>query len=96
SIRGDSMYPILKAGDIVCYKFITDLQNVRYGEIYILDIDDGDDQYLTVKYLQKSELDNLHIKLVSHNPNHQPKEELRTNIRTLAIVKLWIRYNTIS
>jgi phage repressor protein C with HTH and peptisase S24 domain len=95
-VRGDSMYPILKAGDIVCYKFISDLQNIRYGEIYILDIDDGDDQYLTIKYLQKSDFDNKHIKLVSHNPHHDPKEEKLSNIRSLAIVKLWIRYNTIS
>ena len=96
TVRGDSMYPILKNGDIVCYKYIKDLNNIRYGEIYLLYIDDGDDQLLTVKYLQKSDISDDYIKLVSHNPNHQPKEELRSHICTLAIVKLWIRYNTIS
>ncbi|MFV0311161.1 MAG: helix-turn-helix transcriptional regulator [Dysgonomonas sp.] len=95
-IRGDSMYPILKAGDIACYKVIQDKNNVRFGEIYILDIDDGDDQYLTVKYIQKSDISDEYFKLVSQNISHNPKEEKRSNIRMMAIVKLWIRYNTIS
>ncbi|NDW10923.1 S24 family peptidase [Dysgonomonas sp. 520] len=95
-IRGDSMYPILKAGDIVCYKTIQDIMNVRFGEIYLLDIDDGDDQYLTVKYVQKSDKGDKYFRLVSHNTHHDPKDEDVSHIRALALVKVSIRYNTIS
>ena len=95
-VRGDSMYPLLKAGDIICYKTISNIDNLIYGEMYLLDIDNGDDQYLTVKYVQKSDLGDKYIKLVSQNVHHDPKEEKVSNIRALAIVKLSIRYNTIS
>ncbi|MCC8146403.1 MAG: S24 family peptidase, partial [Bacteroidales bacterium] len=92
-VRGDSMYPILKAGDIVCYKILHNISNIRFGEIYLLDIDDGDDQYLTIKYVQKSDLGKDYVKLVSQNSHHSPKDELLANIRAIALVKISIRYN---
>jgi Predicted transcriptional regulator len=95
-VRGDSMYPLLKAGDIICYKIIINLENIVYGEMYLLDIDNGDDQYLTVKYVQKSDKGNRYVKLVSENRYHADKDEPIKNIRALAIIKLSIRYNTIS
>lgn len=96
-VRGDSMYPIMKSGDIVCYKRINDmLNNIRYGEVYLLYIDDGDDEYLTIKYVQTSERGKEFVKLVSHNQYHAPKDEAISNIKALAIIKLSIRYNTIS
>lgn len=96
SVRGDSMYPLLKAGDIICYKTILNINNLVYGEMYLLDIDNGDDQYLTVKYIQKSDIGDDFVKLVSENRYHAAKEEPKRNIRALAIIKLSIRYNTIS
>lgn len=95
-VRGDSMYPLLKAGDIICYKTISNIKNILWGEMYILDIDSGDDQFLTIKYVQKSDLGNDFVKLVSENRHHQPKDEPIKNIRALAMVKLSIRYNAIS
>lgn len=95
-VRGDSMYPLLKAGDIVCYKTIQNIDNIVFGEMYLLDIDNGDDQFLTVKYVQKSEKGEKHIKLVSENKYHADKDEPISHIRALAIIKLTIRYNTIS
>ncbi|NDV97409.1 LexA family transcriptional regulator [Dysgonomonas sp. 521] len=96
SIRGDSMYPILKAGDIICYKIIKEFQDIRPGEMYVLDIEDNSDRYLTVKYIQRSDISDEYFKLVSQNINHQPKEEHKSHIKALAIVKVSIRYNTIS
>jgi phage repressor protein C with HTH and peptisase S24 domain len=95
SVRGDSMYPILKAGDIICYKTITNIDNIVYGEMYLLDIDNGDDQYLTVKFVQKSEKKD-HVTLASENRYHASKDIPIAQIRALAIIKLSIRYNTIS
>ena len=93
-VKGDSMHPILKAGDIVCYKLINERKNIRYGEIYLLYINDGDDEYLTIKYIQKSDLGKDYFRLVSHNPHHDPKDEPILHIKAIAIVKLSIRYNT--
>lgn len=96
-VRGDSMYPIMKSGDIVCYKQIKDTQNnIRFGEIYLLYIDDGDDEYLTIKYVQLSDRGKDYVKLVSQNQYHAPKDEHISHIKGLAIIKLSIRYNTIS
>lgn len=93
-VRGDSMYPILKAGDIVCYKTIHSIENVYYGEMYLIDIDVEGDQYLTFKYIQKSNKGDDYLYLVSHNPHHAPKDVLKVDIRAIALVKLSIRYNT--
>lgn len=95
-IRGDSMYPILKAGDIACYKIITSIDNIIFGEKYILDLDNGDDQYLTVKYVQKSEKGSKHIKLVSENKHHADRDIHISTIRAIAMVKISVRYDTLS
>ena len=95
-VRGDSMYPILKSGDIVCYKTIYDIDNVYFGEMYLIDVDVEGDQYLTFKYVQKSTKGDEYFCLVSHNEHHASKDILKTHIRAIAIVKLSIRYNTVS
>lgn len=92
-VRGDSMYPLLKSGDIVVYKAVNSLYNVMWGEMYIVDCNlDGDD-YTAVKFLNKVEGDDSQALLVSHNPHHAPKAIPLSAIRALAIVKASIRYN---
>lgn len=95
-IRGDSMYPLLKSGDIACYKSIQTLDDIRYGEMYLLDIENTSDRYLAVKYIQKSDLGNDYLRLVSENKHHDPRDEFKGNIKALALIKATIRYNTIS
>lgn len=93
-VRGDSMYPILKSGDIVAYKTIYDPNNIFWGEMYLIDIDVEGEQYLTIKYIQRSDKGDEYVYLVSHNGNHQPVHILKSNIRALALVKASIRYNS--
>lgn len=45
---GDSMYPIAKAGDIVCYKK-TIPEYIIWGEMYLIDLSVADDEILTIK-----------------------------------------------
>ena len=95
-ITGDSMYPLLKSGDIVMYKVTQDIPNsIFWGEMYLISIATDDDEMITVKYVQKSELKE-HIKLVSYNEHHQPKDIPVKNIRALALVKASIRINNMS
>jgi len=94
SITGDSMYPLLKSGDMVLYKEIP-LDSIFYGEMYLLSykIDDWE-EYVTVKYVQKSDLGDEYLKLVSQNQHHQPKDVLKAHITAIAIIKAFIRINT--
>lgn len=95
-VRGDSMYPLLKSGDIVAYKELPDLRYILWGEMYIVDLNVNGDDQLVVKYVQKSEKGEDYIKLVSYNQNHQPQDFHISCIRSMALVKLSIRMNTIN
>lgn len=92
-IVGDSMYPLLKSGDIVCYK-LKEPANIIYGEMYLIDWRDGDgDDYLMAKFIAKSKLEG-HISLVSHNKHHDDLDIPLNSVRQLALIKMSVRFNT--
>lgn len=93
-IVGDSMYPLLKSGDIVLYKQLRDLNDIFWGDMYLLSIDIDGEEYVTVKYIQKSDREG-YVKLVSQNPHHADKEVEMRRIRAIALVKASIRMNSI-
>ena len=92
-ITGDSMYPLLKSGDIVIFKQIHEFQYILYGEIYILSYNIGGDDYVVIKYINKGDAPD-HVKLVSYNTHHSPVEIPVEAIRAMALVKASVRYNT--
>lgn len=93
-VTGDSMYPLLKSGDIVLYKQILDIRNeIFWGEMYLLSLDMSEEEYITVKYIQKSEQPG-HVRLVSQNKHHQDKDVELSRIKALALVKASIRINS--
>lgn len=95
NVKGDSMYPLLRSGDIVAYKEVNvDMRNIFFGEMYLVSIDLDGEEYLSVKYVQKSDLGDDWIKLVSHNPNHQPKDFPVSSIKAMGLIKFTIRFNT--
>ena len=93
-IVGDSMYPLLKSGDIVLYKQLHDIDNIFWGDMYLLSIDIDGEEYITVKYIQKSARPG-YVKLVSQNPHPADKEVEIGRIRAIALVKASIRMNSI-
>ena len=94
-VKGDSMYPLLKSGDIIAYKEVpVEIQHIFYGEMYLVSIDIEGEEYLTVKYINQSERGCEWIKLVCYNQHHQPKDFPLSSVRALALVKLSIRMNT--
>lgn len=94
TVTGDSMYPLLKSGDIVLYQE-TGVNNIYYGEMYLLSVKvDHWEEYITVKYVQKSEKGENYVKLVSQNQHHQPKDIEISQIRAIAMVKASVRFNT--
>ncbi|WP_320053942.1 S24 family peptidase [uncultured Acetobacteroides sp.] len=92
-VTGDSMYPLLKSGDIIAYKVINNKENIFWGEMYLLSIDFDGDTYITVKYVQKSDKEG-YVKLVSQNQYHQDKEVPLDSIKFAALVKASIRINS--
>lgn len=90
-VIGDSMYPLLKAGDIIAYKVVTDIQSINFGEIYIIQLENEGDTSIVVKYVKRSDEGNDHIKLVSYNKEHDPKDIPVTWIKAIARVTLSIR-----
>lgn len=93
-VRGDSMYPLLKSGDIILYKEIaSDTRCILWGEMYLLSFVMDGETYITIKYIQRSD-DDAHVRLVSQNPHHAPQDIPADSIRALALVKASIRFNT--
>lgn len=92
-VTGDSMYPLLKSGDIIIYKEIQDIHSIFFGEMYLLSMEVEGDEYLTVKYVNRSDKEGF-IKLVSYNTYHEPLDVSLTDIKAMALVKMSIRKNT--
>ena len=93
-VVGDSMYPLLKSGDIVLYKQLQSLEDVFWGDMYLLSIDINGEEYITVKYVQKSDRVG-YVRLVSQNQHHADKDVQVEKIRAIALVKASIRMNSI-
>ncbi|MDV3793355.1 peptidase S24 [Elizabethkingia anophelis] len=94
TVTGDSMYPLLKSGDMILYRE-TSLDNIFFGEMYLLSVKvDHWEEYITVKYVQRSEKGEEYVKLVSQNTHHQSKDIKLNQISAIALVKASIRYNT--
>lgn len=90
---GDSMYPLLKSGDMIAYKTIAvDRNNIFFGEMYLLSIYiDETATMKTIKFVQPSDLGTDYIKLVSHNQHHADKEVKISQIAAMALVRASIR-----
>ena len=90
-VIGDSMYPLLKSGDIIAYRQVHNLQSIIYGEIYLLQLENDGDLSIVVKYVKRSEKGDDYIKLVSYNKEHDPKDIPLSWIRAIARITLTIR-----
>lgn len=96
-ISGDSMYPLLKSGDIVMYKQIHDIANgILFGEMYLLSAVIGGEDLTLVKFIKKSEMGPDYVKLVSQNQHHGDKDIHISDIRALGYIKASIRINSMA
>jgi len=95
-VSGDSMYPLLKSGDIIMYKKVNNsIENIFWGEMYLVSLTTEDnDEFIMIKWIHKSDKGEQWIKLVSENRHHQPKDMHLKNIKALALIKASIRVNS--
>lgn len=95
-VRGDSMEPLLKSGDIIAYKSLPcENSSILYGEMYIVDFEVGGEDFVAVKFLHRSDKGEEWVKLTSYNDFYEPKDIHLSCVRSLALVKFSIRMNTI-
>ncbi|WP_394776705.1 helix-turn-helix transcriptional regulator [Flavobacterium sp.] len=94
-IIGDSMYPLLKNGDIAIYKKVLNhQQNIIWGEMYLICvINDGNESFF-IRYLKPSEQEG-YVQFISQNTQHPTIEFPITSIKALALVKASIRINSL-
>lgn len=95
-INGDSMYPLLKSGDIVMYRQHDITEGILWGEMYLISYEQSGDDITAVKYIKKSEVGSDYIKLVSQNQHHQDRDIPLKKVRALALIKASIRINSMS
>lgn len=94
-VTGDSMYPLLKAGDIAIYRKINNMaEGIRYGEMHIVSAIIDDDLTTVVKFVKKSDKGEEWVCLVSQNLHHAPMDILMNRIQAIALVKASIRINS--
>lgn len=91
-VTGDSMYPLIKSGDLILYKTYTDFEYILYGNMYLVAANIGGNELLMVKYIHKGETPDT-LKLVSENRHHEDVEVHKKHIISIAIIKGSIRYN---
>ena len=93
-VRGESMSPLLKSGDIVMYKKKElSMDSIFWGDIYLLSFIYDGDSYTAVKYIQKSNEPDK-IRLVSFNPSFAPKDIPMNCVTALALVKASLTFHT--
>ncbi len=93
-VKGESMSPLIKNGDVVMFKKKeVNIDNILWGEIYILSFMNDGDSYTAVKYLRQSDRPD-YIRLESFNPDFPPKDIPMSSITALAIVKASLTFHT--
>lgn len=92
-ITGDSMYPLLKNGDIVLFKEVHDKNNIIWGEMYLAAVKHNGDSFFFSKYIQRSEREG-YARFVSENKHHQPVEFPIDSIQGIALIKATIRFHS--
>lgn len=95
-VNGDSMYPLLKSGDIVMYKQHDINDGILWGQMYLISYEHSGDDITAVKYIKKSDRGTDFIKLVSQNQHHEDTDVNLKKVRALALIKASIRINSMS
>lgn len=88
-VSGDSMSPVIRNGDLLAVRELTNLQQIFWGHIYVVVLDD----YCMVKYLRRHSDPNKVI-LRSENPNYDDMEVDRSEIRNLMFVQHIVHVDT--
>ena len=88
-VSGDSMSPVIRSGDYIAVRELTNFQQIFWGQIYVVLLDD----YRLVKYIRRH-TDPAMVILRSENRNYDDMEVARADIRELMFVQHIIHLDT--
>lgn len=86
-VRGDSMYPKFKAGDLIGVAPVTDIEIIQYGQAYLLITKDNQRM---LKYIRRGQ-DEEHLILRSESQNFDDIKIKKEKVLKLYMVKGPIR-----
>jgi phage repressor protein C with HTH and peptisase S24 domain len=81
-VSGDSMSPVIKNGDLIAVRELSNFSQIFWGQIYVVVLDD----FRMVKYVRRHENPDKVI-LRSENPKYDDMEVNRSEIRDLLVVQ---------
>ena len=88
-VSGDSMSPVIKSGDLIAVRELSNLSQIFWGHIYVVVLDD----YRMVKYVRRHD-DPEKVILRSENPKYDDMEVNRSEIRDLLVVQNVLHIDT--
>lgn len=88
-VSKDSMLPLISSGDILVCKKLESADEIRYGEVYVINGDDG----IVVKRIMKSEKED-YLDLHSDNKIYGPYPVRKESIQSIYFVLGFISQNT--
>jgi len=94
-VKTDSMYPLIKPGDIVCFRTANHTSRIYWGDMYILLMNIDGEECVTIKYIEKSDLGDDYVRLDGYNKMYKPKDVQLNNIQWKATIKAHVNYNSI-
>lgn len=94
TVRGNNMEPLIKAGDLVVYKKLSDTKYIIPGQTYILEYTWDNDVRTVISYVHTSQ-EKDSVKLLSMKTMESPHDILISTIKAIALIKIIIRYNSI-
>lgn len=86
-VRGDSMSPRIVNGGYVAVRPISDMRNIFWGQIYVVELD----EFRMVKYVRRHPDPSMVI-LHSDNPAYDDMDVARADIRSLYMVEAILNY----
>lgn len=88
-VSGDSMTPVIRSGDYVALRELSNVEQIFWGQIYVVLLDD----YRLIKFVRRH-TDPKKVILRSANPDYDDMEVNRADIRELMLVQHILHLDT--
>ena len=88
-VSGDSMAPVIKDGDFIAVREMSNPNQIYWGQIYVVQLDD----FRLVKYVRRHSDPNM-VVLRSENPNYDDMDVRRSDIHGMLLVQHVLHLNT--
>ena len=88
-VSGDSMAPVIKDGDFIAVRELSNPSQIFWGQIYVVQLDD----FRMVKYVRRHTDPNM-VVLRSENPNYDDMDVRRNDIHEMLLVQHVLHLNS--